>query len=252
VTEVELLIDFHVNAERQGPGSDEDTKKALGFIDINPEKSLKIADIGCGSGAQTLALAKNLKGSITAIDLFGDFLVKLNERAKILNLENRIFTLEKSMEELPFNEEEYDILWSEGAIYNIGFEFGLKNWRRYLKTGGYIAVSEITWKTKNRPKEIEEHWNNEYPEIDTASEKMKILEDNGFSPVGFFFLPERSWIDNYYSPMEKRFDDFLQKHSNSDAAKAIVEDEKHEIYLYKKYKDYFSYGFYVAKKLPAE
>ena len=90
MTEIELLIDFHVDAERQGPGSDEDTKKALGFIDINPEKSLKIADIGCGSGAQTLTLAKNLKGSITAIDLFADFLVKLNERAKILNIENKI------------------------------------------------------------------------------------------------------------------------------------------------------------------
>lgn len=119
-------------------------------------------------------------------------------------------------------------------------------------TGGYIAISELTWKTKNRPKEIEEHWNNEYPEIDTASEKIRILEENGFSPVGFFFLPEKSWIENYYDPIEKRFDTFLQKHRNSDIAKSIVEGEKREIALYKKYKDYLSYGFYVAKKLPTE
>ena len=252
MTEVELLIDFHVEAERQGPGSDDDTWKALSFIDIDRNRSFKIADIGCGSGAQTMILAKNLNGKITAVDLFPDFLVKLNERAKSLNLNDKIVTLEKSMEELPFGEEEYDILWSEGAIYNIGFEFGLKNWNKYLKTGGYIAVSEITWKTNSRPKEIEEHWNNEYTEIDTASAKIKILEENGFSPVGFFFLPQSSWIDNYYRPIEKRFDDFLQKHNNSDEARNIVEGEKEEIRLYKKYNDYFGYGFYIAKKLPVE
>ncbi|MCB1157293.1 MAG: class I SAM-dependent methyltransferase [Leptospiraceae bacterium] len=251
MTEMELLIDFHLDAERQGPGSDEDTLKALSFIDIPVDSSLKIADIGCGSGAQTMRLAKSLNGKIIAVDLFSDFLVKLNERAKTLNLEDRISTIEKSMNELPFNEEEYDLLWSEGAIYNIGFESGIKSWNKYLKAGAYIAVSEITWKTMYRPKEIEEHWNNEYPEIGTASEKIKILEENGFSPMGFFFLPEKSWIDNYYSPMEKRFDTFLKKHGNSDIAEAIVEGEKHEIYLYKKYKDYFSYGFYIARKLPA-
>jgi SAM-dependent methyltransferase len=252
MTETKLLIDFHVDAKRQGPGSAEDTLKALSFIDINPADFLKIADIGCGSGAQTLTLAQNINGSIDAVDLYPAFLVKLNERARTLKVDNKISTLEKSMNNLPFRIEEYDILWSEGAIYNIGFEAGIKYWKRFLKSNGYIAVSEITWKTKKRPKEIEEHWNNEYPEIDTASEKIKIIEDNGFSPVGFFFLPEKSWIDNYYDPIEKRIDAFLQKHGKSAAAKGIVEGEKLEIALYKKYKDYLSYGFYIAKKIPVE
>ncbi|MBN2694553.1 methyltransferase domain-containing protein [bacterium] len=246
--DLKLLIDFHVDAERQGPGSENDTLKALSFIDIKSKEFLKIADIGCGSGAQTIVLAQNLNGIITAVDLFPDFLVKLNEKTKTLNLENKISTLEKSMDKLSFNDEEYDIIWSEGAIYNIGFENGIKSWRKFLKTGGYIAISEITWKIKNRPKEIEEYWNNEYPEIATASEKIKILEENGFSLEGFFFLPESSWIENYYAPIEKRFDDFLQKHNSSENAKAIVEGEKFEIALYKKYKDYISYGFYIAKK----
>lgn len=248
MSELELLIDFHVNAVRQGPGSEEDTLKALSFIDIKHENTLKIADIGCGSGAQTMTLAQNLNGRITAVDLFSDFLTKLNERAEELKLNNRISTLEKSMEELPFGMEEYDILWSEGAIYNIGFESGVKNWKKFLKTNGYIAVSEITWKTNIRPEEIEEHWKNEYPEIDTASGKIKILEENGFTPVGFFFLPEKSWIESYYGPMEKRFPVFLQKHGNSPMAQQFVDGEKKEITLYKKYKDYFSYGFYIAKK----
>ncbi len=249
MSEIELLIDFHKNAKRQGPGSNSDTLKALSFIDFEKEKLLKVADIGCGSGAQTITLAQNIEGRVTAVDLFPEFLDKLNAKSKELGLQGKITTLEKSMEDLPFNKEEFDVIWSEGAIYIIGFEEGVKKWKDYLKPGGYIAVSEITWITNSRPDEIEEHWNNEYPEIDTASNKIKILEENGFSPVGYFILPESSWIDNYYQPIEERIDDFLKKHRNSEIAKSIVDGEREEIRKYKKYKDFFSYGFYIAKKI---
>jgi SAM-dependent methyltransferase len=249
MTEIELLIDFHRNAKRQGPGSNAETLKALSFIDYKKGHPVKIADIGCGSGAQTIVLAQNIEGHITAVDLFPEFLDKLNLDSKELGLQKKITTLEKSMEDLPFANEEFDIIWSEGAIYNIGFETGVKKWKGYLKPGGYIALSEITWITNSRPNEIDEHWKKEYPQIDTASNKIKIIEENGFSPVGYFYLSASSWIDNYYQPMEERFDDFLKKHNNSELAKSIVDGEKEEIRKYKNYKDFFSYGFYIAKKI---
>ena len=249
MTELELLVDFHKDAERQGPGSSLETTKALNFININKGHKLKIADIGCGSGAQTITLAQNIEGHITAVDLFPEFLDKLNVRSEELGIQERIKTIEKSMEDLPFDNEEFDIVWSEGAIYNMGFEAGIKKWKNYLKPGGYLGVSEITWITNSRPKEVEEYWNMEYPEIDTASNKIKILEENGYSPVGYFVLLQNSWIDNYYKPIEERFSSFLEKHNNSEIARNIVEAEKEEIKLYKKYKDYYSYGFYIARKI---
>ena len=42
---------------------------------------------------------------------------------------------------------------------------------------------------------------------------------------------------------------YLEKHSNSEFAKNMVYLEKEEIKIYKKYKDFFSYGFYIAKKI---
>ena len=62
MTELELLVDFHKDADRQGPGSPATTLKALSFINIKNRKSLKVADIGCGSGAQTITLAQNING----------------------------------------------------------------------------------------------------------------------------------------------------------------------------------------------
>lgn len=248
MTELELIIDLHRKSERQGPGSENDTLRALDLLNLPTDQILKVADIGCGSGGQTISLAKNLNGQITAIDLFPAFLDELNEKSQQLGLTDKIVTLEKSMEHLPFRKNEFDLIWSEGAIYNIGFENGLKKWKDYLKVGGYLAVSEITWITQSRPKEIEEFWKAEYPEIDTASNKIKQLENNGYTLVGYFYLCQDSWIETYYKPMQARFQHFLKRNNNSELSKKVVEDSQAEIDLYQRFKDYYSYGFYIARK----
>ncbi|MDC1068202.1 class I SAM-dependent methyltransferase [Candidatus Kapabacteria bacterium] len=248
MTELELIIDLHKCSERQGPGSESDTLRALDLLNLPTDQIMKVADIGCGTGGQTISLAKNLNGKITAVDLFPEFLDELNEKSHKLGLTEKIVTLEKSMEDLPFDMGEFDLIWSEGAIYNIGFENGLKKWKDYLKVGGHLAVSEITWITQSRPKEIEDFWKAEYPEIDTASNKVKQLEDNGYTLIGYFYLNQESWIENYYEPMIARFETFLKRNGNSELARKVVEEHKSEIKLYQKFKDYYSYGFYLARK----
>jgi ubiquinone/menaquinone biosynthesis C-methylase UbiE len=248
MTELELMIDFHKNAVRQGPGSSSETLRALDFIDFSKQKNLKVADIGCGSGGPTLTLAQHLDGHIKAIDLFPDFLEILNRRAADLGVADKITTVTQSMEDLSFDQQSLDIIWSEGAIYNVGFETGVRMWRKYLKPKGYLCVSEVTWITNSRPNEIEGFWNQNYPEIDTAANKIKVLEENGFSLVGFFILSPKSWIENYYKPMEARYLPFLEKHGHSEVAMKVVQEHKEEYDLYLKYRDYYGYGFYVAQK----
>ena len=91
------------------------------------------------------------------------FLVRLEQAAHERGLADRITTLAASMDELGFNDSSLDVIWSEGAIYNIGFEHGVGSWRRYLRPGGVLAVSEITWLTHQRPTELEEHWGRRTP-----------------------------------------------------------------------------------------
>jgi SAM-dependent methyltransferase len=193
-------------------------------------------------------LARELDAHITAVDFLPEFLVRLEDAAGRAGISDRITTLSASMEALPFAESAYDAIWSEGAIYNIGFAAGIKAWHRYLKPGGVLAVSELTWLTNQRPAELQAHWEKEYPEVDTASAKIAILERLGFSPLGYFPLPAYCWLDNYYRPMQQRFPDFLNRHKDSAGARAVVAAEEKEIMLYERYKAFVGYGYYIARK----
>jgi ubiquinone/menaquinone biosynthesis C-methylase UbiE len=164
--DLELICEYFSNLERQGPGSPEVTTQALSFINNLDDNSL-IADIGCGTGGQTMVLAQHAPGNITGIDLFPVFIDLFNLNVEKLKLQDSVKGFVGSMDNLPFGDEELELIWSEGAIYNIGFERGLNEWRKFLKSGGYIAVSEVSWFTQERPVEIDEFWIDAYPEIDT-------------------------------------------------------------------------------------
>ena len=179
-----LLIDLHKQGYRQGPGGDAETEQALNLAKVDRAAPLKVADVGCGTGASAVLLARLLNAQITAVDFLQDFLDVLIERAESAGVADRISALACSMDNLPFADEEFDIIWSEGAIYNIGFEKGVGEWRRFLKPGGLLVASEITWLTDTRPAELQQHWHSEYPEIDVASAKIRVLENHGYSPIG--------------------------------------------------------------------
>ena len=244
-----LLIDLHQEQFRQGPGGEAETKRAMELAGLDRSRPLKIADIGCGTGASTIVLARELDADITAVDFLPEFLNELQKRAKEHGVGERITTLNCSMDALPFAQNEFDVIWSEGAVYNMGFEAGISAWRQFLKPGGKLIVSEITWLSTARPAELQTYWKAEYPEIDVASAKIGILEMHGYSPESYFVLPAHCWLENYYRPVQSGFDAFLERHGHSDEAKAVVKAEQHEIALYEKYRDYYSYGVYVAKKV---
>ena len=246
--DLELICEFFSALKRQGPGSPEVTIKALSFIDNLDDSSL-VADIGCGTGGQTMVLAQHARGEITGLDLFPVFINLFNQNVEELNLQGKVKGIVGSMDDLPFKDEELDLIWSEGAIYNIGFDRGLNEWRRFLKTGGYVAVSEATWFTEERPAEIDDFWNAEYPEIDTIPNKVAQMQRAGYIPVATFVLPENCWIEHFYAPQVNAQKCFLEKNEGNKAAAEFIENQQHETQLYYKYKEYYGYVFYIGKKL---
>jgi ubiquinone/menaquinone biosynthesis C-methylase UbiE len=243
-----LIAEYYSSVARQGPGSPEVTRKALSFIDKLTDQS-RIADLGCGTGGQTMVLAQHAPGTITGIDLFPGFIELFNQNAAKLNLQDRVSGVVGSMDNLSFQKEELDLIWSEGAIYNIGFERGLQEWREFLKTGGYIAVSEASWFTEERPAEIEEFWQDAYPGIDTIPNKVAQLQAAGYIPIASFILPENCWTEHFYEPQVSAQEAFLKKQAGNKAAENFIANQRHETALYYKYKAYYGYVFYIGMKI---
>ena len=137
---IDLLVEAHAGLERQGPGCAEETGRALAFLG-DLDLIANAADLGCGTGAQTLLLAQHLKGSVVGLDLFPAFVDVLNGQAREQGVADRVRGVVGSMDDLPFQRESLDLIWSEGAIDNIGFEKGLAYWRGFLQRCGYQFVA---------------------------------------------------------------------------------------------------------------
>ncbi|MCI1785013.1 MAG: class I SAM-dependent methyltransferase [Bacteroidales bacterium] len=246
--DLNLIFEYFSKLERQGPGSPEITLKALSFINGLNEKS-KIADMGCGTGGQTILLAKNTPGKITGVDLCQNFIDQLNRKAQDENLGDRVKGIVGSMDNLPFENEEFDLIWSEGAIGSIGFEKGINYWNKFLKKGGYIAVTYESWFTNERPAEIEKWWVDAVPQITTVGQNVSIMQNAGYVPVALFAAPESCWTDNYYRPQKPRQEEFLKEHRGNKTAEDFISLMRREADLYSKYKQYYGYVFYIGKKI---
>lgn len=246
--DLDLICEYFASVERQGPGSPEVTLKALSFIDNLSEQS-HIVDIGCGTGGQTMVIALNAPGTITGIDLFPRFIDLFSQNAVKLDLQDRVSGVVASMDNLSYHKEELDLIWSEGAIYNIGFERGLNEWREFLKPGAYIAVSEASWFTEERPEAIEKFWLSEYPGIDTIPNKVNQMQKAGYVPVASFILPENCWTEHFYEPQLATQEAFLRKYPRNKTVVKFIANQRHEAQLYHKYREYYGYVFYIGKKI---
>ena len=243
-----IFFEIHKDIPRDGPGENEFTKQAFLILKDLPKNPL-ILDIGCGPGMQTIELAKTTDGKIIAIDTHEPFLDVLKKKAITEGLDEKIEVQKGSMFSLEFEKNSFDLIWSEGAIFIIGFSRGLTEWKQYLKDGGYLVVSEVSWLRKDIPEEPKKFWESDYPEIKSIADNIKIIEESGYLPVGHFVLPKSGWWNDYYNPLIERIKFLREKYSGNEAANAQMDETEREIKLYKKYSDYYGYVFYLMKKI---
>jgi len=242
----DIFFEIHKDLPREGSGRDEYTQKAFEMIPkiIQPN----ILDIGCGPGLQTIKLAKLSNGKITAIDIHQSYLDQLEKHAKEEKLSDRINILNKSMINMDFSAEEFDIIWAEGSIFIIGFEKGIIEWKKFLKPKGFLAIHEMTWLRDNPPKEISDFWERVYPQISTIDNNLEIIRKCGYKILGYFPLPEDAWWEFYYNPLEKRLKMLEKKYKNNPETLGMIRGEYEEINLFRKYNKWYGSVFYVMQK----
>lgn len=242
-----IFFELHKDIPREAPGDTLSTLKAFRMMEGLPA-SLRILDVGCGPGMQTIDLARHTGASILAVDTHQPFLDELQRRAEREGLADQIKVQNESMFELKYPEGSFDVIWSEGAIYIIGFEAGLKKVHPLLKAGGYAAMTEVSWLKPDPPEEVLHFWQKEYPGMNSVDENLNALAEAGYREVGHFTLPDSSWWDDYFNPLKERAIMLRKKYADDPEALGVLDENDREMELFRKYSDYFGYVFYVMQK----
>jgi SAM-dependent methyltransferase len=241
-----LFFEIFGGLPRQGPGDAASTLRALSLVPgVGP--GTRVLDVGCGTGAQTLVLARSSKAHILAIDNHPPFVEELNRRALELGLADRVEARVGDMHRLDFAPGSFDLLWCEGAIYGVGFETGLREWRRLLAPGGHMAVTEACWTKPDPPPECVAFWEQEYPAIRDVPSRLASIEQCGYDTVGHFTLPPSSWWDDYYRPLQENVSAFRERHRDEPDAQALAGAVQREIDVWRAYSDFYGYEFFVIR-----
>jgi ubiquinone/menaquinone biosynthesis C-methylase UbiE len=243
---MDYFIELYGSLPRAGPGDNASTRQAFEMMEhLAPEP--RILDIGCGPGAQTVEILRLSGGTVVALDVLPQMISRVRDAAAQAGFADRIETVEADMNDMKFDPSSFDAIWSEGAIYFIGFEKGLAKVQELAKPDGYVAVSEAVWLRPDPPREVIDLWQ-AYPEIDTVENKLQIISGLGYESVGHFVLPASSWTGSYYDPMAKRIGELEQEWKGIPEAEEVLTEARNEISVFEKYSEYYSYAFFVMRR----
>ena len=239
-----LFFELFSGLPRQGPGDVTSTLRALASVPaITPET--RVLDLGCGTGLQTRVLAENSPGRFVAIDSHPPFISELNRHARELGIADRLEARVGDIKQLDFPPGSFDLIWCEGAIWVLGFEAGLREWRRLLPRGGHIAVTEACWVRPDPPPECRDYWKQEYPAMRDVSTLLAAIGGCGYELVEHFSLPSSSWWDDYYGPLQQNIAEFRDRHEEEPGAQELADHVQREIDVWHTYSEYYSYEFFV-------
>ncbi|MGB0749835.1 MAG: SAM-dependent methyltransferase, partial [Magnetospiraceae bacterium] len=138
------LFRFFEAMPRQGPGAAAITRALYDRFRPSTRSAPKVADMGCGSGAAGLVLAE-AGARVTGVDVHKPFLDSFTERAKRRGLADRVETQCASMIDSGLGDGTQDMIWSEGAVFTVGFDTALAAFHGLLRVGGRVVLSECSW-----------------------------------------------------------------------------------------------------------
>jgi ubiquinone/menaquinone biosynthesis C-methylase UbiE len=186
-----------------------------------------ILDIGCGSGVPTLELSRRCDGEVIGLDIDRSLLDLLEEKIRRAGLSDRVRAVEGSMFELGFPDESFDIIWAEGSISVIGFEKGIRDWRRFIKPGGYLVV---------------------FDQSRGLSEKLRHITSSGYTLIDHFEVKGEAFWEDYYIPLQKRIDNLRIEFRGDTQAQRALEKEQSEIDMVKRDPGKFDSTFFIIRK----
>jgi SAM-dependent methyltransferase len=244
---MQIFFEVFEALPRQGPGNRASAARAFALCrDLPPSPA--VIDLGCGVGGQTLHLAELTSGTIVAVDSHAPSIERLRATVAEHGLAGRVSPVVGDLSALEQPPASFDLVWSEGALYNIGIESALRVCRRLLRPGGYCAFTDPVWCTENPPPEVKAIFEDDYPTMGRVPDVLAAIERHGFSLIGHFTLPDEAWWDDFYTPMRHRIEQLRRRYADDDEALAVLDRIAEEPEMHRRHSDCYAYEFFVTRR----
>lgn len=230
--------------DQLGPGSDAWTVHALRSLPV--QDFSVVVDAGCGTGRQTLALARALGTVVHAVDTHAPFLADVTRRAQAAGVGHLVRTHEMDMKDIAAVFRDIDLLWSEGAAYSIGFDNALAVWADAIRPGGCAVVSELAWLVDAPPDDARAFFASAYPDMRSVDANRAGAEAAGYRVLETETLPRDAWVTGYYAVLEPRAR-ALAEHPDA-SVRAMAEETLREIEVFERSGDAYGYVLYLLRR----
>ena len=241
------FFEIFESVPRGGPGDPDSTRRALAMMTDLPAQP-RVLDLGCGPGAGSSNLASLTGGRVTALDLHAPFVAQQAAASRAAGLSHLLDPVGADMRAVPFAPGVFDLVWSEGALYSIGFREGLALCARLARPGAYVAVSEAVWTVPDPPVEVLRWWAAAYPDIASIDEKAAAVHTAGLEIVGRFTLPSESWRDHLYAPIKECSAEYRQAWAGDAIGLDVIAEFDTEIEMFERWGHTYGYEFFVARR----